>query len=159
MNRRIVIFYSQLTNPNISNNFWTSKVVVANSDEEADGILEAIEKHQSTTKLDGIIKPNGGDINWAGFYCGNEYPKEIQDIMVKDIQDFMIKYAKLAFPRLSWMSDEEIRRNHMYWGTDSTSYKGFYNGDTWIVYDNIDLLPEGMKIDAEYARGVRKVLI
>ena len=55
------------------------------------------------------------------------------------------------------MSYEDIKRDYMYWGTDSGNYEGFYNGDTWIVYDNIDLLPEGMKADAEYARGIRRV--
>lgn len=149
MNRRIVIFYSQLTSPNISNNFWSEKAVVANSDEEADSILEAIEQHKESYRLDAIIKPDGGELSWAGFYCLRNYPG--------NIVDYIVKYAKLAFPRLSWMSDEDIKRDYMYWGTDSGNYEGFYNGDTWIVYDNIDLLPEGMKADAEYARGIRGV--
>ena len=48
------------------------------------------------------------------------------------------------------MSIEEIMSKHIYWGTDSPTYKAFYNGDTFVLFLNLKALPENMQEDARY---------
>lgn len=75
-----------------------------------------------------VMKPNGGDgVNWAMFYSGPQYPTPDQ---VK-----------------SW--GREHGMNNFYWATDeSAGYKGMYNGDTNVVFNDPDKMPETYKQDA-----------
>lgn len=90
------------------------------------------------------VKPCGGDMeNYWFFYCGAGYKTRLIDIA---------NYARYEFENLFFdMTVEEIMKNHIYWGTDeSTHFKAMYNGDTFILYYNINALPEDLKADAQW---------
>lgn len=94
------------------------------------------------------IKVEGGDDeNYWMFYTGPGY---------KDRTPIHIAYyAKYCFAAFKDMSVDEIIRQHIYWGTESSSFHSYYNGDTYVLYDNINALPEDKKLDAEWAREHR----
>ena len=46
------------------------------------------------------------------------------------------------------MSEDEIIHKHLYWANESQLYNGIYNGDTFILFNDINLLPEDFKLDA-----------
>ena len=47
---------------------------------------------------------------------------------------------------------DEIMNKHMFFGSDTGFSKGFYNGDTIVLYKDIDALEENVKQDAEFVR-------
>lgn len=90
------------------------------------------------------VMPCGGDMeNYWMFYTGPGY--KTTDVMVAN-------WARYELPEFESLDDEEIIKRHIYWGTESMQYKGFYNGDTYVLYNNINALPEDKKFDAEHAR-------
>lgn len=97
--------------------------------------IECIKKHN--------LKCVGGDKeNYWYFYSGAGYnasPESIANWALFELRntDFLN------------MSIEEIMSKHIYWGTDSPTYKAFYNGDTYVLFLNLNHLPEDMKEDAE----------
>lgn len=99
------------------------------------------------------LKPDGGDKkNWFAFYTslqGNSYSNNTQDNIAQ--------FGKENLEGLKDLSIEEIKDFHMYWGSEY-GFHSFYNGDTFILFDNIEKLPENMKKDAyECCKGYKKV--
>ena len=88
------------------------------------------------------IKPDGGDReNYWYFYCAKGITPTI-----------IANYARFEFEELFFdMSIETIINRHIYWGTDNFQFNGNYNGDTYVLYNNLNLLPEDLKKDAEAA--------
>ena len=95
------------------------------------------------------VKPCGGDYeNYWYFYTGAGYKTKQIDIA---------NWARYELSSLFFdMSDEEIIKNHIFWGTESMSFNAFYNGDTFVLYYNIDSLPEDIKKDAQCARNNKR---
>ena len=87
------------------------------------------------------IKPKGGDNeNYWMFYCGPGY--NVNSIIIAN-------WARYELPNIFFdMSEDEIIHKHLYWATESKLYNGVYNGDTFILFNNINLLPEDYKLDA-----------
>ena len=83
---------------------------------------------------------NDDEKNYYCFYTGMCYEQN----SIKNI----IAFAREKFPSFKNLMDEEIQNNHIYWATESSQYKGMYNGDEYILFEDIDKLPEDMKIDA-----------
>lgn len=83
----------------------------------------------------------GGDnSNYFMFYTGPGYGISKEDIA---------NWGKFVYNNLFGdMSIEEIMHKHIYWATDSMNYASMYNGDTWVLYNNITLLPTDKRIDA-----------
>ncbi len=83
-------------------------------------------------------KPVGGDgENYISYYTGHGYagPKEI----LEDAK-------KRGFSKIFWGSDEAY------------GMKGMYNGDTYIAYNDAEVLPEGYREDALDAEKGDRVL-
>lgn len=92
------------------------------------------------------IKSCGGDgTNFWMFYTGASYKTSLIDV---------VHYAWFELTDIFGnMSEEEIIKNHIYWGSDeSYGMKGAYNGDTYILYNNINALPQDYQFDAQNAR-------
>ncbi len=87
--------------------------------------------------------PSGGDeINYFIFYCDN-YTYDYNDI------DSVAKFGRKHLKGLKDVSISEIKANHIYWGSDEASgFAGNYNGDTYVLFDDIDKLPADLKKDA-----------
>lgn len=62
--------------------------------------------------------------------------------------EHILDYAKESIPDLNNYTDEEIKKEHFYWATDSSAYSAFYNGDSHIIFDKVDNLPKEMQPDA-----------
>lgn len=83
----------------------------------------------------------GGDgQNYWYFYSGGGYgnnsPANIAQWAKENIDYFKDK------------SVDDIRENHVYWGTESSRFHGFYNGDTNVLFGDPDKLPERQRMDA-----------
>ena len=88
---------------------------------------------------------SGGDKkNYWYFYCGPEYPQNKYESIAE--------FARNHIPSLRDAETEDIVYDHIYWGTDEGGYHGFYNGDTFVLYDDINKLDDDMRKDAERAR-------
>lgn len=88
------------------------------------------------------IKPDGGDNeNYWFFYCGNGY--KVSKLAIAN-------WARYELENLFFdMTEDEIMRRHIYWATDEgISYHGIYNGDTYVLFYNMNHLPEDLKYDA-----------
>ena len=91
-----------------------------------------------------FMAPVGGDkTNYWMFYTGPGY---------KTTKENIANWAKFTIPEFKDMSIDEIIKLHIYFGTDECShygiYKAFYNGDTYILYNNINELSPEYKEDA-----------
>lgn len=75
------------------------------------------------------LKPDGGENGkYYMFYVGAGYDRTRDDIL---------EYGS------------EVGMSHTYFGSDSAGYNGFYNGDTVVLYENLEDLPELMQKDAK----------
>lgn len=84
----------------------------------------------------------GGDgSNLFYFYTGSSLYK---DNSVENIAAF----AQKRFDSCKDKSVDEIASKHIFWGTEGPSFNGFYNGDTYVLFDDIQKLPEDVKKDA-----------
>ena len=99
------------------------------------------------------LKPDGGDKkNWFAFYTGLQ-----GDSYSNNTQDNIAQFGKENLEGLKDLSIEEIKDSHIYWGSEH-GFHGFYNGDTFILFDDIEKLPEDMKKDAyECCKGYKKI--
>lgn len=89
------------------------------------------------------LKPDGGDKkNWFAFYTGLQGGS-----YSNNTQDNIAQFGKENLEGLKDLSIEEIKDSHMYWGSEY-GFHSFYNGDTFILFDDIEKLPEDMKKDA-----------
>ena len=112
------------------------KSIVVRTEEEAANILEIASK-SADIKIEKVIRPDGGDEHYAEFYCWtNERP----------VVSLVLEYARLVYPNLAPLSDKEIEEKYMYWGSEC-GFHAMYNGDTWVVFDNINNLPQDMRLD------------
>jgi len=87
------------------------------------------------------ISCGGDETNYYLFYTG---PSGYDYNSCENIA----KFAKEKFSSMKDMPDEEIMHKHIYWATDSFGYKGMYNGDTYVLFDDADKLPDDLKADA-----------
>ena len=65
---------------------------------------------------------------------------------------YEMHYTGHGYPTMKEIEGEAKKRGftHSYWGTDEGfGFKGLYNGDTIVVYDDINSLPVGLRMDAE----------
>lgn len=97
--------------------------------------------------------PCGGDNkNYYMFYTGGggDYSNNTVEAIAKFGQEHFPNFKDLGF--------EDIKNFHVYWGTDeSRGYESFYNGDTYVLFDDIEKLPEDMKKDAlNHCDGYKK---
>lgn len=97
------------------------------------------------------LKPDGGDkTNYFMFYTDNYGGYK------DNTADNIAQYGKEHLEGLKNLSLEEIKDKHIYWGTE-TGFNAFYNGDTYVLFDDIEKLPEDMKKDAyENCKGYSK---
>lgn len=88
------------------------------------------------------IKPDGGDNdNYWFFYCGPGY---------KTSKLAIAHWARYELENIFFdMSEDEIMKNHIYWGSEGPNFKAMYNGDTFILFANLNQLPEDLKADAK----------
>lgn len=87
------------------------------------------------------VEISGGDgKNVFYFYVGPSYKHN----SVENI----IAFAQENLDSCRGKSPEEIEAGHMFWGTDSGQFEGFYNGDTFILFDDINKLSPDIKQDA-----------
>lgn len=93
------------------------------------------------------IKPCGenNESYWM-FYTGPGY-KNVTRETVAD-------YARFELSAFKDMDSEEIMHKHLYWGTESAEFKEYYNGDTFILFTNLNTLPEKMRLDAEKSLNI-----
>ena len=93
----------------------------------------------------------GGDgSNLYYFYTGSSSYK---DNSIENIAAF----AQQNFDSCKGKSVEDIESKHIFWGTEGGGYKGFYNGDTYVLFDDVEKLPEDVKQDAlKYCKGYRE---
>lgn len=83
----------------------------------------------------------GGDgENYWYFYSGCGYENNSSDNIAA--------FAKENLDYFKDMSVEDIRDNHIYWGTDGPRFHGLYNGDTNVLFGDPDKLPEAQREDA-----------
>lgn len=65
--------------------------------------------------------------------------------------DEIAKFGKEHFDSMKDMSLDEIKDKHIYWGSDEAvgyGLKGLYNGDTYVLFDDLEKLPKDMQHDA-----------
>lgn len=67
--------------------------------------------------------------NYILFYAGSCYEYNTPEII--------LEYGK------------QFGMGHIYLAGEGSAYKGVYNGDTYVLYKDIDMLPDDMKYDAE----------
>lgn len=109
-------------------------------------IEEPLEESKNIFKA----KPYGGDKN-NFYYFYVEPDNSIENI---------IAFAKENFDSCKDKSPEEIEAKHMFWGTDGIGFEEFYNGDTFVLFDDINKLPETIKQDAlRHCKGYKKSLV
>lgn len=83
----------------------------------------------------------GGDgENYWYFYSGGGYENNSSDNIAV--------FAKENLDYFKDMSVEDIRDNHIYWGTDGPRFHGLYNGDTNVLFGDPDKLPKAQREDA-----------
>ena len=82
------------------------------------------------------------DAGMTYFYSG------WSDLYAHNTEDEIAAYAKANMPAFKDMDIDEIKDGHIYWGTDGPMYKGFYNGDTYVLFEDIEKLPDAEKQDA-----------
>jgi len=87
--------------------------------------------------------PCGGDQNFYYFYCGHCYGNNTYTTIAE--------FAKEHIANLKDAPIDEIVDQHIYWGSEY-GFHSFYNGDSFILYDDIAKLPSDMRMDAEEAR-------
>ena len=110
---------------------------------------EIAEESKKTESIE--LKPDGGDkTNYFIFYTDN------YGVYKDNTADNIAQYGKEHLEGLKDLSLEEIKDKHLYWGTE-TGFNAFYNGDTYVLFDDIEKLPEAMKKDAyENCKGYSK---
>ena len=87
--------------------------------------------------------PSGGDKeNYYMFYVDN------QGSYAGNTADNIAQFAKENIPELSGLTTNAIKSKHMYWATDSGSFDGMYNGDTCVLFVDVNKLPGGLRTDA-----------
>lgn len=120
--------------------------IKADKERYAKEIAEESKKTESTE-----LKPDGGDkTNYFMFYTDN------YGVYKDNTADNIAQYGKEHLEGLKDLSLEEIKDKHLYWGTE-TGFNAFYNGDTYVLFDDIEKLPEDMKKDAyENCKGYSK---
>lgn len=97
--------------------------------------IECIKKHN--------LKCVGGDReNYWLFYTGSGYSSTKESIANWALYE-------LRDTDFLNMSIEEIMYKHIYWGTDTSNHKAFYNGDTYILFLDVNKLPQDMQSDAK----------
>lgn len=89
------------------------------------------------------LEPCGGDkVNYWLFYTGSGYRNATKENIAQ--------WARYVLQDIFFdMTVEQIMNKHIYWGTESGSYKSFYNGDTYVLYNSLEKLPEDMQYDAQ----------
>lgn len=98
-----------------------------------------------------VATPCGGDeSNYYFFYCDAiDYEQNTPENIAQ--------FGKEHLSGLKNMSTEEIISKHLFFGTEGMYFKAFYNGDTYILFDDIEKLPEDIKEDAyAFCEGYRK---
>lgn len=119
---------------------------------KADKERYAKEVEEESRKTEAVeLKPDGGDkTNYFMFYTDNYGGYK------DNTADNIAQYGKEHLEGLKDLSLEEIKDKHLYWGTE-TGFNAFYNGDTYVLFDDIEKLPEDMKKDAyENCKGYSK---
>ena len=119
---------------------------------KADKERYAKEMAEESKKTESVeLKPDGGDkTNYFMFYTDN------YGVYKDNTADNIAQYGKEHLEGLKDLSLEEIKDKHLYWGTE-TGFNAFYNGDTYVLFDDIEKLPEDMKKDAyENCKGYSK---
>lgn len=119
---------------------------------KADKERYAKEVEEESKKTEAVeLKPDGGDkTNYFIFYTDNYGGYK------DNTADNIAQYGKEHLEGLKDLSLEEIKDKHLYWGTE-TGFNAFYNGDTYVLFDDIEKLPEDMKKDAyENCKGYSK---
>ena len=100
---------------------------------------------EAVTVKDISEEPNvcGGDDNMKMFYtsCYGGYEHHTSREIAQ--------WGKNNLPGLKDLSLDEIEYSHIYWGTEGPNYKGFYNGDTYVLFDDINKLDKPYKEDAK----------
>ena len=77
------------------------------------------------------LQPQGGvEGKYHIFYTGQGYNVTADDVL---------EYGKT------------VGMSHVYWGTDAVNFSGSYNGDTYVLYEDIENLPESYQEDARNA--------
>jgi hypothetical protein len=89
------------------------------------------------------LEPCGSDdFNYWMFYTGPGYPNNTKENIAH--------WARYVLQNIFFdMSIEEIINKHIYWGTDDGKFNTFYNGDTYILYKDLNKLSEDMQYDAQ----------
>lgn len=102
-------------------------------------------------KLTEAVEVCGGDkINYLMFYTSN------YGTYKDNTADNIAQYGKEHLEGLKDLSIEEIKDKHLYWASE-IGYHSAYNGDTYVLFDDIEKLPEDMKQDAiENCKGCKK---
>lgn len=57
-------------------------------------------------------------------------------------------YAKEHISYFKDMSIDTICKEHIYWATDNSNYEAMYNGDTYVLFTEVNDLPELQRKDA-----------
>jgi hypothetical protein len=82
------------------------------------------------------ITPAGGEAGkWHAFYTGPGYNVTKDDVL---------RYG------------EGVGMSKVYWATEASNYSGHYNGDTYILYEDKENLPEAMRPDAARAEEIEQ---
>lgn len=102
-------------------------------------------------KLTEAVEVCGGDkTNYLMFYTSN------YGTYKDNTADNIAQYGKEHLEGLKDLSIEEIKNKHLYWASE-IGYHSAYNGDTYVLFDDIEKLPEDMKQDAiENCKGCKK---
>lgn len=94
----------------------------------------------------------GDDSNYYMFYVSN-YSSSYDGNSLENIAAF----AQEKFDSCAGKSVEEISAKHIFWGTDSSEFRAFYNGDTYILFDDIRKLPKNIREDAmNHCKGYKE---
>lgn len=84
----------------------------------------------------------GDDKNYYMFYVDN------YGTYKNNTAERIAEFGKKNFPNFKDLGFEDIKNFHMYWATEGSGYESFYNGDTYVLFDDIEKLPEDKKNDA-----------
>lgn len=92
----------------------------------------------------------GGDgSNYFCFYSGSGYENNNPDLIAN--------FAQENVDGLKSVSVDEIKSKHLYWASE-VGYKGLYNGDTWVLFDDIEKLPKSLQEDARaHCEGYKNI--
>lgn len=91
-----------------------------------------------SANIKGITIDGGDNNNYWMFY--NEPFKSPMNIAY---------WAKFNLDAFYDMDIPEIRNKHIFYGSDSYGYSGMYNGGTYVLFVNVNRLPDGYKEDAQ----------